>query len=33
MLKKQPESSSGRYVIEVGQKLLTVYCDMKTAGG
>lgn len=33
ILKKQPESSSGRYVIEVGQKLLTVYCDMKTAGG
>lgn len=33
VLKKQPSSSSGRYVIEVKESLLTVYCDMKTAGG
>ncbi len=33
ILKKQPSSSSGRYVIEIKKSLLTVYCDMKTAGG
>lgn len=33
VLKKQPSSSSGRYVIEIKESLLTVYCDMKTAGG
>ncbi|MBP7773625.1 hypothetical protein KA071_00885 [Candidatus Gracilibacteria bacterium] len=33
ILEKQPDASSGKYVIEIGGKLLTVYCDMKTAGG
>lgn len=33
ILSKQPESTSGKYVIEIDQKLLTVYCDMKTDGG
>lgn len=33
ILTKQPNSSSGRYVIEMNEWLLTVYCDMKTAGG
>jgi len=33
ILKKQPDSWSGRYVVEVNSELLTVYCDMKTSGG
>jgi hypothetical protein len=33
ILEKQPDSTSGKYVVEIGEKLLTVYCDMKTAGG
>jgi hypothetical protein len=33
ILTKQPDASSGKYVIEMDQKLLTVYCDMKTDGG
>lgn len=33
ILKKQPNSSSWRYVIEAKDSLLTVYCDMKTSGG
>lgn len=33
ILKKQPNSSSWRYVIEIKESLLTVYCDMKTTGG
>lgn len=33
ILSKQPEASSGKYVIEMEQKLITVYCDMKTDGG
>lgn len=33
ILTKQQNSSSGRYVIEMDGGLLTVYCDMKTAGG
>ncbi len=33
ILEKQPDATSGKYVIEIGEKLLTVYCDMKTAGG
>ena len=32
ILSKQPNSSSGRYVIEMNEWLSTVYCDMKTAG-
>jgi hypothetical protein len=31
ILEKQPDSTSGKYVIEVENKLLTVYCDMKTS--
>ena len=31
--KKQPDATSGKYVIEMNSKLITVYCDMKTAGG
>lgn len=33
ILEKQPDSTSGKYVIEVENKLLTVYCDMKTSWG
>jgi hypothetical protein len=33
ILTKQPNSSSWRYVIEVNNALLTVYCDMKTNWG
>jgi Fibrinogen beta and gamma chains, C-terminal globular domain len=33
ILEKQPDSTSGKYVIEMKDKLLSVYCDMKTAGG
>lgn len=33
ILEKQPDATSGKYVIEMDEKLLTVYCDMKTAGG
>ena len=33
ILSKQSESNSGKYVIEMDQKLITVYCDMKTDGG
>jgi hypothetical protein len=33
ILQKQPESPSGKYVIQMGEKLLKVYCDMKTDGG
>lgn len=33
ILTKQPDSTSGKYVIEVWNSLSTVYCDMKTAGG
>ncbi len=32
IIKKQPQSSSWRYVINIDKKLLTVYCDMKTDG-
>jgi hypothetical protein len=33
ILEKQPDSISGKYVIEFQEQLLTVYCDMKTSGG
>lgn len=33
ILEKQSDSTSWKYVIEAGGKLVTVYCDMKTAGG
>lgn len=33
ILEKQPESTSGKYVIEYQERLISVYCDMKTAGG
>ena len=33
ILEKQPDATSGKYVIEMNSKLITVYCDMKTAGG
>lgn len=33
ILEKQPDSSSGKYVVQMGERLITVYCDMKTDGG
>jgi hypothetical protein len=33
ILEKQPDSISGKYVIELRGQLVTVYCDMKTSGG
>lgn len=33
ILKRQPDASSGRYVIDMWQSLSTVYCDMKTSWG
>lgn len=33
ILEKQSDATSGKYVIEMNEKLITVYCDMKTSGG
>ncbi len=30
---KNPEAKSGKYLIEMGDRIVNVYCDMKTDGG
>ena len=30
---KNPDAKSGKYVIEVDSKIISVYCDMRTEDG